>query len=170
MVFASGVQVSGYVCMVAGCGNPVHARGLCRSHYDRDRYADSPIKPLRQRLCPIGHWFEPQRVDQIFCNGKHRSLYKRLSDKDPLKYPPHPVTTLFVKQMSPEDVEPDIRVEMFTDADVIAKCDGMCQRCHSPVDCDVSGPDGPAYVWKVPLEKSRQATLANRLLVHNRCR
>ena len=30
MVFASGVSVSGYVCMVAGCGNTVYARGLCR--------------------------------------------------------------------------------------------------------------------------------------------
>ena len=54
MVFASGVSVSGYVCMVAGCGNTVYARGLCRHHYDRDRYAGSPIIPFRTRLCPIG--------------------------------------------------------------------------------------------------------------------
>ena len=90
MVFASGVSVSGYVCMVAGCGNTVYARGLCRHHYDRDRYAGSPIIPFRTRLCPIGHYFQPSRVDQIFCSGRHRSKYKRLSDKDPLKYPPNP--------------------------------------------------------------------------------
>ena len=85
MVFASGVSVSGYVCMVAGCGNTVYARGLCRHHYDRDRYAGSPIIPFRTRLCPIGHYFQPSRVDQIFCSGRHRSKYKRLSDKDPVK-------------------------------------------------------------------------------------
>ena len=169
MVFASGVSVSGYVCMVAGCGNAVYARGLCRHHYDRDRYAGSPIIPFRTRLCPIGHYFQPSRVDQIFCSGRHRSKYKRLSDKDPLKYPPNPETPLFVKQVEAEDIEPDIRVESFTDADVIAECGGVCAVCGKRVDVGSSGPDGPAFKWKVPLEKSRQATLANRLLVHSRC-
>ena len=131
MVFASGVSVSGYVCMVAGCGNAVYARGLCRHHYDRDRYAGSPIIPFRTRLCPIGHYFQPSRVDQIFCSGRHRSKYKRLSDKDPLKYPPNPETPLFVKQVEAEDIEPDIRVESFTDADVIAECGGVCAASGS---------------------------------------
>ena len=45
-------------------------RGLCRSHYDRDRYSGSPLKPLRQRMCPQCHtWFDPKRSDQLFCSG-----------------------------------------------------------------------------------------------------
>ena len=86
-----------------------------------------------------------------------------------MKYPPNPETPLFVKQVEAEDIEPDIRAELFTDADVIAECDGVCAVCGKRVDVDSFGPDGPAFKWKVPLEKSRQATLANRLLVHNRC-
>lgn len=171
MVFAPGVQVSGYMCMVAGCRNPVHAGGLCRHHYDRNRYAGNPVKPDRSRLCPCcTNWFVPERVDQVFCCGRCRSRYKRLSDKDPVRYPPRPRTPLFTRQVDAVDVEPVIRVETFTDEQVVAKCDGLCQVCGRPVDLDVLGPDGPAFMWKVPLEKSRQATLRNRLLVHERCR
>lgn len=169
MVFASGVQVSGYMCMVAGCTAPVCAKGLCRRHYDRNRYAGNPLHPYRQRLCPLGHWFEPKRVDQVFCCSRHRSRYARLSKRDPVKYPPNPETTLFVKQVEPEDVEPPIRVEMFTRSQVVAECGGLCQICGKPVELDSLGGDGPAFRWRVPLEKSRQATLRNRMLVHRGC-
>lgn len=171
MVFASDVPVNPHMCMVAGCYEPARAKGLCRRHYDRDRYAGNPEKPAMQRVCPVGHWFEPKRVDQVFCSDRHRFLYRRLSEKDPVRYPPRPRPKLFQSQrVRPEDVEPPIRVEVFTDSQVVAKCDGVCQACGSPVDLDSSGPDGPAFMWKVPLEKCREATLRNRLLVHERCR
>ena len=67
-----------FMCAVAGCANPVCAKGLCRSHYDRDRYSGSPLKPLRQRMCPQCHtWFDPKRSDQLFCSGRCRVAYKR---------------------------------------------------------------------------------------------
>jgi len=68
------------------------------------------------------------------------------------------------------DFEKPIEVEQFTDSQVVEKCGGLCAKCHKPVVVGSSGADGAAYVWKVPLEKSHSATLANRLLVHKRCK
>lgn len=171
MVFASGVQVSAHVCMVAGCLEPVHAKGLCRSHYDRDRYSGSPERPRMSRLCPLGHWFEPKRVDQAFCSDRHRALYAYRSKRNPRLYPPKDRPKLYKEPIvRREDVEPEIRVELFTSGQVIAECGGVCQVCGEPVDLDCSGPDGPAYMWRVPLEKCREASLRNRMLVHRRCK
>lgn len=169
MVFSPGFQVNDLMCMVAGCTNTVCAKGLCRSHYDRDRHSGSPLKPLRQRMCPQCHvWFDPKRSDQLFCSGRCRVAYKRARDRDgslPLK----PVTTMYVKQVDRDDVGPELVVEAFTDSQVVDKCGGLCAVCHEPVVLNSGGDDGPAFIWKVPLEKSLQATLKNRLLVHKRC-
>lgn len=171
MVFSPGFQVNDAMCMVVGCDNPACAKGLCRHHYNRDYYSGSPFKPVRQRMCPQCHvWFDPCRTDKLFCSGRCRMAYKRARDRDggdglPLRSE----TTMFVKPVAAEALEPDLVVEQFTDSQVVEKCGGLCAKCHEPVDVGSSGADGAAFVWKVPLEKSHSATLANRLLVHKRC-
>lgn len=157
------------MCAVAGCANPVCAKGLCRSHYDRDRYSGSPLKPLRQRMCPQCHtWFDPNRSDQLFCSGRCRVAYKRARDDDK-SLPVKPETTMYVRPVDVSELESELVVESFTDSQVVEKCGGLCAKCHELVDVGSSGADGAAFVWKVPLEKSHSATLANRLLVHKRC-
>lgn len=171
MVFASGVQVGGFVCSVPGCVEPVYARGLCRPHYDRDRRSGSPERPVMQRLCPLGHWFEPKRVDQVFCSDRHRALYAYRSKRNPREYPPKSKPKLFkAPRPVPENVDSEVRWELFTDGQVVAECGGVCQVCGLPVVLGSSGSDGPAYMWRVPLEKCREASLRNRMLVHRRCR
>jgi hypothetical protein len=96
--------------------------------------------------------------------------YKRARDRDggdglPLR----PETTVFVKPVAAEALEPDLVVEQFTDSQVVAKCGGLCAKCHERVDVGCGGVDDAAFVWMVPLEKSHSATLENRLLVHKRC-
>ncbi len=169
MVFSPGFQVNDRMCMVAGCHNVACARGLCRHHYNRDHYSGSPLKPVRQRMCPQCHkWFNPGRSDQLFCCGGCRVAYKRARDKGAV-LPLKPETTLFVKPVAEEDVGPELVVEQFTDSQVVEKCGGLCAKCHKPVDVSDGGVDGAAFVWRVPLEKSFSATLENRLLVHRRC-
>ena len=169
MVFSPGFQVNEFMCAVAGCANPVCAKGLCRSHYDRDRYSGSPLKPLRQRMCPQCHtWLDPKRSDQLFCSGRCRVAYKRARDDDK-SLPVKPETTMYVRPVDVSELESELVVESFTDSQVVEKCGGLCAKCHEPVDVGSSGADGAAFVWKVPLEKSHSATLANRLLVHKRC-
>lgn len=178
MVFASGVPVDaaavdgGAVCMVSGCSRPVHARGLCRRHYDRNRLSGSPLRPLRQRLCPLCHeWFEPRRVDQVFCCANHRSLYFWRSEADPSRYPKGARPKLFELERDPlPPDEPDLVWESFTSGQVVERCRGVCQRCGTRVDLDAVDGDGPAYAWRVPLDECHRATLDNRILVHRRCR
>ena len=168
MVFASGVSGVGR-CAVAGCLEPVCARDLCRKHYDRDRRSGSPVRPVRRRMCPVCFsWFEPGRVDKLFCSSRCRLRYHRLRVLNP-GLPERPDTGLHVAPVAPEGFEPSIRVEEFTRSQVVEKCGGCCYWCGAPVDFESSGAFGPFFEWKVPVEKSREATLENRILVHNRC-
>ena len=131
------------MCAVAGCANPVCAKGLCRSHYDRDRYSGSPLKPLRQRMCPQCHtWFDPKRSDQLFCSGRCRVAYKRARDDDK-SLPVKPETTMYVRPVDVSELESELVVESFTDSQVVEKCGGLCAKCHELVDVGSSGADSP---------------------------
>lgn len=170
MVFSPGFQVNEFMCAVAGCPNTVYARGLCRTHYDRDRRTGSPVRMERQRPCPECHrYFLMSRSGQLFCSDRCRVNYKRHRDYGS-GLPEHPETIVSSRMITEADFEKPIEVEQFTDSQVVEKCGGLCAKCHKPVVVGSSGADGAAYVWKVPLEKSHSATLANRLLVHKRCK
>ncbi|NMM93882.1 hypothetical protein [Bifidobacterium oedipodis] len=169
MVFASGVPVNG-VCVIGGCGEPEVAVGLCRRHYDLTRYYGMPFAPMMQRMCPWCHeWFAPGRVTRVYCSERCRVAYCRARKANPADYPLRPKTTLFSSRKEPVPEKPPMRVESFTDGQVVEKCNGLCARCGRRVDLNASGVDGPLFCWKVPLDVSREATLANRILVHVGC-
>lgn len=156
-------------CAVFGCLNPVCAKGLCREHYNRNYYSGTPLRRLRTRMCPVCFkWFDPERSSRLFCSDKCRLRYFRKRQLHP-ELPSRPETVLHERTVEPAE-RPRMVVESFTRSQVVEKCAGRCQKCGGLVDVDSAGPDGAAFEWKVPLEKSHSATLENRILVHDRCR
>lgn len=80
MVQASRVRLAEGECSVNGCDGPVHAHGMCRSHYDRWRRSGSGARKRRMsRAClACGSFFETERRDKAFCSARCRKRFQRL--------------------------------------------------------------------------------------------
>lgn len=66
MVQASGVSLDDGACCINGCSRDVHARGMCRMHYDRWRRSGMGARKKRMsRACiQCGRFFETERRDK----------------------------------------------------------------------------------------------------------
>lgn len=94
----------------------------------------------------------------------------RLRRRDP-RLPARPDTVPHVARPAAPP-QPRIRVVPFTRSQVVEKCGGRCAVCGKPVDLDVAPglPDSAAFAWSVPPQECGEASLSNRVLVHERCR
>lgn len=158
-------------CAVDGCDRPAVARGLCWRHYKRWQRTGLAVKPLVRKMCPsCCRWFEPRRSSQIFDSEACRVRWFRLRKRDP-RLPARPDTVAHVARPTPPP-QPRIRVVPFTRSQVIAKCHGRCVVCGEPVDLNAlpGDPLSAVTAWSVPPAVCGEASLSNRVLVHEKCR
>lgn len=164
MVFTSGVP-----CVIAGCGRPSICKGLCRVHYDRQRYSGSPIGKVRMRVClnclkPI----ELVNTSQKFCSAYCRVKYFRRKRRGEMVaadvLQPFEEFEPFVS-----DAAPGLSYGGFSEADVWAKCDGTCFGCGLPVSRNVEDVNAGTPGWIIPPEDGGDTTLANRAIFHYAC-
>ena len=154
MVQASRVRLAEGECSVNGCDGPVHAHGMCRSHYDRWRRSGSGARKRRMsRAClACGSFFETERRDKAFCSARCRKRFQRLKAEGaaPNRTPP---------------------AGFWTAEDEWNACSHTCPVCGLPLDrsVDVLSDDFPVGAWRVPLEQGGENSLANRIVVHRRC-
>lgn len=167
MVFASGVST--VTCLVDGCDEPTVGRGLCRSHYNRQRYSGSPVRVKRTRVCLLcGRSFLLDRDSRKFCSATCRKRFERKRKRSayPISAEPLPIIeTIPVAEPKPLPM----MYEAFTEADVWAKSRGTCFACGKPASKDYDSPDFATPAWIVPLERGGEASFANRAIFHYRC-
>lgn len=159
------------MCSVDGCGNAAACRGLCWKHYKRLQRTGLAVEPLVRKMCPACcRWFKPSRADQIFDSARCRVKWSRMRRVDP-RLPARPDTVAHVSRPAPPP-QPKIRVVPFTRSQVLNKCRGLCALCGRAIDVDaVEGtPLAAAFVWSVAPEVTGEASLANRVVVHEKCR
>lgn len=171
MVFASCLPVD--ACLVPGCGERVHARGLCRKHYDCRRLSGRAVRDRMSRAClACGVFFETERKDRLFCSHKCRTRWyrKRKRSEFPLERKPTPLKRSRYRM---DRVKPkvDFPVESFTLGDVWDKSPGTCMLCGEPLDRMLPPWDAMAGVpdWIVPPEQGGELSLENRIIVHRAC-
>lgn len=165
MVFPSGFQE----CVIAGCDERAVCKGLCRSHYDRQRYSGSPVRKPRGRMCLCcGNVFQMERSSKRFCSPTCRKRYERRCAG--LGLPTSPAVNPIIENEPLKRPERSYMVyEAFTEDDIWAKCDGVCYGCGRPVSRDVDSPDAGTPGWIVPPEDGGEASLANRAIFHYGC-
>lgn len=171
MVFPSGLSLTH--CLIPGCEEPVHAKGLCRSHYDSQRYSGRPVRDRMSRAClACGVFFETERADRLFCSSRCRTRWcrKRKHSEFPMEKVPTPLKRAKYRVEKPRRrVEPVI--EVFTIDDVWRKSPPDCILCGKPLDASLKPWDADAGVpdWIVPPEEGGGLTLENRIIVHRSC-
>ena len=175
MVRSSGVQVSG-VCVIAGCGGDAVCKGLCRSHYDRQRYSGRARKVRMSRAClQCGRFFETERKDRKFCAARCRVAWWRRAKSSPMRLdstpnPLKPVVWENARKAKAEGIEP-VRLGVFTVSDVWRRCGGVCAGCGKAVRRGVSADSGfyGVPVWLVPPDKGGVMGLENKVIMHPEC-
>lgn len=171
MVFASGFPLAH--CLIPGCEEPVHAKGLCRRHYDCRRNSGRAVRDRMSRAClACGVFFETERKDRLFCSHKCRTRWyrKRKRSEYPLDKVPTPLKRSRYRVERPRE-RLEVPVESFTVADVWAKSPSCCILCGRPLDRSLVPWDADAGVpdWIVPPEQGGGLTLENRIIVHRSC-
>lgn len=171
MVFASGVQVA--YCLVPGCMEPVHAKGLCRKHYDCRRNSGRAVRDRMSRAClACGVFFETERKDRLFCSHKCRTRWyrKRKRSEYPLDRTPTPLKRSRYR-MEKQARVPVAPVGVFTVDDVWAKSPSTCILCGEPLDRSLPPWDAMAGVpdWIVSPRDGGEMSLENRIIVHRSC-
>lgn len=157
-------------CAVDGCERLIFARGLCEKHYEYLRRHGTVNNSLVRRMCPsCFKWFIPARFDQIYDTEACRAAWFRKRKADP-SLPAHPDTTPHMLRYT-GDEQPRIKVIPFTRSQVVAKCHRRCAICHRLVDLSLpEGTDDSAiFIWAVPPSRCGVASLANRILAHQKC-
>lgn len=166
MVFSSGVQT----CVIDGCDAKAICRGMCRKHYDRWRYSGSPVKPVRARVCiACGRVFELQSGAKKFCSDTCRKRFKRNSERSRYKVDASPNPLISSEKPRRRVERSGMVAEQFTEADVWARCDGVCFGCGRPVSRDVMSAQAGTPAWIVPPEDGGELSLANRAIFHYGC-
>lgn len=155
-----------------GCEREARANGLCRYHYDLVRRTGSAVKVALKRLCPeCGNWFDMTRSDQKYCSARCRVHAMR--HKDSLRAKGFKIVDFANKPKPKNDSKPAVKpvAELFTDLDVWEARGGVCADCGEPVPraCGMFSPDAMASAWRLPLGRGGEPTLANRVLLHDRC-
>ena len=87
MVQASGVSLDDGACCINGCSRDVHARGMCRMHYDRWRRGGMGARKKRMsRACiQCGRFFETERRDKKTCSDRCRKAWNRKCRRSPVR-------------------------------------------------------------------------------------
>lgn len=167
MVFPPRVQAE---CLIPGCSKPVRAKGLCRSHYDRQRYSGHPVRDCVMRVCLFCRKrFKAGRSDQFFCSHRCRTAWWRERQRRGIPDSWNP--TVKHRREEPSAYVQSIPVEFFTVDDVWAKSPGTCVLCGEPLDRSLPPWDDMAGVpdWLVSPEDGGDLTLQNRIIVHRAC-
>lgn len=167
MVFASGFQ-----CMIAGCGRPVHAKGLCRRHYDSLRNNGCVVRDRMSRACKAcGVFFEASRADQAFCSHRCRMRWCRMQKRSPHRLDRTPNPLRRSRYRVDREPAPPLVAEAFTLGDVWERSDGVCRLCGRPLDRTLPAWDKDAGVpdWIVSPDEGGPLTLENRIIVHRSC-
>lgn len=177
MVQASGVPLDDGACCINGCSRDVHARGMCRMHYDRWRRGGMGARKKRMsRACiQCGRFFETERRDKKTCSDKCRKAWSRKCRMSPvlLDSKPNPLKSVLWEPRANARVDVPVPVakSFWTRDDEWNSCSHTCPRCGLALDrsADVMSGDYPVGVWKVPLEQGGENSLRNRVLVHRKC-
>lgn len=176
MVPASRVRLAEGECSVNGCDGPVHAHGMCRSHYDRWRRSGSGARKRRMsRAClACGSFFETERRDKAFCSARCRKRFQRLKAEGAApNRTPQPLKSVLWEPRSNARVgrRGSVPTGFWTAEDEWNACSHTCPVCGLPLDrsVDVLSDDFPVGAWRVPLEQGGENSLANRIVVHRRC-
>lgn len=167
MVFPSGVPSK---CLIPGCGRPARAKGLCRSHYDRQRYSGHPVRDTVIRVCLFcRRQFKATRSDMFFCSHKCRTGWWRERRRRGIPDEWNPTGGRHREE--PAAYVPSIPTEWFTVDDVWAKSPSSCILCGNPLDRTLPPWDDMAGVpdWIVSPEDGGELTLDNRIIVHRAC-
>lgn len=171
MVRASGVHAA---CMIAGCGRPARARGLCVRHYNAQYYHGRPVPDRLLRSClECGGEFEAKRRSAVFCSHRCRTRwYRRVHGSGmPSGWNLSEVMRAKPSESVQVGLARSIPAEFFTVDDVWAKSPSTCILCGEPLDRSLPPWDAMAGVpdWIVPPKDGGELTLENRIIVHRSC-
>ena len=177
MVQASGVSLDDGACCINGCSRDVHARGMCRMHYDRWRRGVMGARKKRMsRACiQCRRFFETERRDKKTCSDRCRKAWNRKCRRSPVRLDskPNPLKSVLWEPRANARVDVPVPVakSFWTRDDEWNSCSHTCPRCGLALDrsADVMSGDYPVGAWKVPLEQGGENSLRNRVLVHRKC-